>query len=81
MIAIVNIFTFRTKMSKAYSEHYQISEMERFAKIVNSFAPLITFARQFILDILGGSEHATESIQCCKDSLEIFRSIQNFVKI
>ena len=68
-------------MSKAYSEHYQISEMERFAKRVNSFTPLITFAKQFILDILRGSEHATESIQCCKDSLEIFRSVQNLVKI
>ena len=55
--------------------------MERFAKIVNSFMLLIIFAKKLILDILRGSEYASESIQSCKDSLEIFQSIPNFIKI
>ena len=50
-------------MSKAYSGHCQIPEMERFAKIVNSFTLLIVFAKQLILDILRGSKCASESIQ------------------
>ena len=81
MIVIVNIFSFMTKMSKADSGHYQISEMEHFAKIINSFTQLIILAKQFILDILRGFEYTSESIQRCKDSLEIFQSIQNFIKV
>ena len=68
-------------MSMAYWERCQTYEMERFAKIVNSFTQLIIFAKKLILDILRGSEYASESIQCCKDSLEIFQSIPNFIKI
>ena len=68
-------------MLKAYSEHCQISEIEHYTKIVNSFTSLIIFLKQFILGTLQGSEYGSESIQYCKDSLEIFRSIQNFIKI
>ena len=81
MIVIVNIFSFMTKISKADSGHYQISEMEHFAKIINSFTQLIILAKQFILDILRGFEYTSESIPCCKNSLEIFQSIQTFIKV
>ena len=50
-------------MSDTYSKHCHISEMERFTKIVNSFTPLIISGKQSILDILQGSEYASESIQ------------------
>ena len=50
-------------MSNVYAEHCQISEMERFAKTVNSFTPLIISAKQSILDILQDSEYASDSIQ------------------
>ena len=46
-----------------YSEHCQISEMECFAKKINSFTLLIISAKQSILDILQGSKYASESIQ------------------
>ena len=81
MIVIVNIFTFMTKMSKVYSEDSQISEMECFAKIKNSFTPLIILEKQFMLDILRGFEYTSESTPCCKNSLEIFQSIQNFITV
>ena len=78
MIVIVNIFTF---MTKVYSEHSQISELECFAKIINSFTTLIILEKQLILDILRGFEYTSESIPCCKNFLEIFQSIQNFIKV
>ena len=77
-------------MSKAYSGHCQIPEMERFAKIVNSFTLLIVFAKQLILDILRGSNAPLKvfnQVSCifavvfCKDSLQIFLPIQNVIKI
>ena len=44
--------------SEAYSEPYQLSKMERFAKIINGFQPLTIFAKQSILDVWQDSEYA-----------------------
>ena len=54
--------------------------MERFAKIVNSFTLLIIFAKKLILDILRGSEYASESIQCCKVLWKSFSLFQILLK-
>ena len=36
--------------------------MERFAKIINSFQPLTTFAKRSILDVWQGSEFASGEV-------------------
>ena len=41
-----------------YSEPYQTSKMERFARVVNAFKPLTIFAERSILDVWQGSEYA-----------------------
>ena len=46
--------------SMAYSEPYQTSKMECFAKIVNTFQALTIFAKGSILDIWQGSEYASD---------------------
>ena len=39
------------EIAEAYSEPYQTSKMERFAKIVNGFQPLTIFGKRSILDV------------------------------
>ena len=54
--------TFWLKINKrveAYSEHWQQSQIELFAKIVNGFQPLIIFTKSSILDVWQGSEYAS----------------------
>ena len=46
---IKSLFTSNV-FAEAYSEPYQTSKMETFAKIVNSLKPLITCAKNPILD-------------------------------
>ena len=43
--------------TEMHSEPTQISEMQHFAKIVNGFHPLITFARSFILVLRPGADY------------------------
>ena len=53
---------FRAFPAEAYSEPCQTSKMERFAKIINSFQPLTTFAKRSILDVWQGSEFASREV-------------------
>ena len=46
-------------ISKAYSVHRQISQMEFYARIVNGFQPLTIFAKSSIEDVWLGSEYAS----------------------
>ena len=46
--------------SEAYSEHCQTSNMELFAKIVNSFLSLTIFAKSSILDVWQGFEYNSD---------------------
>ena len=48
---------------EVYSEHYQKSKMERFAKIVNGFKPLTILEKRFILDDWQGSKCVFENQQ------------------
>ena len=47
---------------EVYSEPYQASKMELFARIVTSFQPLIIFEKSSILDIWWRSEYASYNI-------------------
>ena len=47
--------------SNVYSEPYQISKMERFAKIVNDSKPLTNFGKSSALDVWQGSEYTSAS--------------------
>ena len=49
-------------ITQAYSEPCQTSKIERFAKIVNVFQPLTTFAKRTILDVWQGSEYPSELV-------------------
>ena len=53
---IINV---RDYISEAFSESSQASKVECFAKIVNDFQLLITFAKRSIFDVLLGSEYAS----------------------
>ena len=44
-----------------YSEPYQTSKMEHFAKTVNGWKPLTIFPHCSALDLWQGSEHTSES--------------------
>ena len=48
--------------SEAYLEPYEISEIELFAKMVNDWKLLITFAKSSILDVRQGSENEISSV-------------------
>ena len=48
--------------TQSYSEPYQTSKMEHFAKIVNGWKPFTTFAKHSILDVSQGSEYATNTL-------------------
>ena len=47
-------------ITEAYSEPCQISKMELFTKVVNSFHPLTIFAKRCVLDVRQGGEYAFE---------------------
>ena len=55
--------------SEVYSEPCQTSKMELFAKKVNSFVSLTSFAKRFIQDVWQGSKYISES----DESLEIIK--------
>ena len=47
---------------QTYSCHCQIPSMKLFPEIVHGFQPLTVFAKSFILDVWGGSEHTSEKV-------------------
>ena len=50
------------QLAESYSKSCQTTNTERFAKIINEFPPLITFPKLFILDVLQGSEYASDYV-------------------
>ena len=50
----------KKKHLEAYSEPYQISKIERFAKMVDGWKPLTIFAKRSFLVVWQSSEHASD---------------------
>ena len=56
---IWHLFSLSSPFSEAYLKPSQTSKKELFAKIINSWKPLTTFAKSTILDGPLGSEYAS----------------------
>ena len=71
-----NIVIAYIMMSVAYSEPYERSRMECFAKIIISKKQLTIFAKRPILDVLQGSEYASG---CLNLFFHLFLIFQNHI--
>ena len=58
---ILQFYNLWTWVSETYWEFCQTCKMERFAKIINGWKPLIIFAKRSILDVWQNSHYASES--------------------
>ena len=58
-VSLLELWQNNLSNPETYSEHWQTSKMECFAKIVNSWKLLTFFVKHAILDVWQGSEYAS----------------------